>query len=103
MVTMLFRGICWMVVPDYESKLRLNTIVERMEWQPGLVRVHAGQEWRARRAVITVPLGVLQAGSIEFSPEPVEILHAANQLCFGQVYRVVLAVSQGVFGRVKTN
>jgi len=40
--------------------------------------------------VITVPLGVLQAGTIAFSPAPVELLEAARRLRSGQVFRVTL-------------
>jgi monoamine oxidase len=45
--------------------------------------------------VITIPLGVLQAapgqpGAIHFDPVPADHLKAARQLCFGQVFRVVL-------------
>ena len=39
---------------------------------------------------MTVPLGVLQAGAIQFDPEPRAILKAAAALRFGQVYRVTL-------------
>jgi monoamine oxidase len=84
-------------VPDFGSKLRLNTVVESVAWQAGSVTVHSrnaltGEKktGSAKRAVITVPLGVLQAGRMAFSPEPVEILQAARRLRFGQVFRVVL-------------
>ena len=46
--------------------------------------------WKAARAIVTVPLGVLQEGSIVFDPEPVQTLEAAGRLRFGQVFRVVL-------------
>jgi monoamine oxidase len=84
-------------VPYFGAKLRLNTVVERVEWAAGRVSVHSRnvltgevKAWTAARAVVTVPLGVLQAGSIVFSPEPAEILEAARKLRFGQVFRVVL-------------
>ncbi len=78
-------------VSNQQAKLRLNTTVESVEWQRDSVRIYAGgQEWRAKKAVITVPLGVLQAGWIAFSPEPMEILRAAAALQSGQVFRVVL-------------
>ena len=83
-------------VERHEKKLRLNTVVERVEWQRGSVCVVArnaltGRQelFRAARSVITVPLGVLQAASIEFSPEPI-LLEAARKLKFGQVFRIVL-------------
>lgn len=84
-------------IPHFESKLRLNRVVTRVEWQRHSVRVHAkngltgGPElFRAKRVIVTVPLGVLQAGSIVFSPEPKDILEAARSLRFGQVFRIVL-------------
>jgi monoamine oxidase len=40
--------------------------------------------------VITVPLGVLQAGAIRFDPEPAETLAAARVLRFGDAFRVTL-------------
>lgn len=44
-------------------------VVERVEWDEDGVGVHAGgQMLRADHAVISVPLGVLKAGAIEFSP-----------------------------------
>ncbi len=78
-------------VPWFESKLRLNIAAESVSWHRDEVFVRAGGHvWRARKAIITVPLGVLQAGSIAFLPEPSGILRAARALQFGQVYRVVL-------------
>lgn len=78
-------------VPNYPSKLRLNMATESVSWRRDLVSVRAGRYiWQARKAVITVPLGVLQAGSIAFSPEPSDILGAAKALQFGHVYRIVL-------------
>jgi monoamine oxidase len=44
----------------------------------------------ARRAVITVPLGVLQAEAIQFEPRPEEIFRHANRLIMGSALRVVL-------------
>ena len=44
----------------------------------------------ARRALITVPLGVLQADAIEFAPPPTEILAHARRLAMGDVVRIVL-------------
>jgi monoamine oxidase len=37
---------------------------------------------------VTVPLGVLQAVSIQFDPEPVTTFEAARSLEFGHVYRI---------------
>lgn len=87
---------------DLATKLRLNSVVERIEWKQGSATVHvrsgvteAIETVRARRVIITVPLGVLQmtpdsSGSIRFDPEPTEILTAARALRFGQVFRLIL-------------
>jgi monoamine oxidase len=79
------------------SKLRLNCVVERIQWRAGsiAIQIRNGEVLHARRAIITVPLGILQAedgaeGAIHFDPEPSEILEAARSLRFGQVFRVVL-------------
>jgi monoamine oxidase len=79
------------------GSLRLNTVVERLEWQRGLVRIHArsalGQELAplsARFCAITAPLGVLQSDAIRFDPEPPAIRCAIDQLAMGDVVRVTL-------------
>lgn len=79
------------------STLRPNSVVKRIQWQTGSVAIEmqGGEVFFAHRAIITVPLGVLQAeagaeGAIRFDPEPSEILEAARTLRFGQVFRVVL-------------
>jgi monoamine oxidase len=83
-------------IPRLLNKLRLNSVVENIAWQEGGVsaqvrnRLNRVVTYRARRAIVTVPLGVLQAGAIQFSPEPTELLNAAKSLRFGQVYRLVL-------------
>lgn len=44
-------------------------VVERIEWEAQGVRVHAGARTRrADHALVSVPLGVLKTGAIEFSP-----------------------------------
>ena len=58
----------------------------------------------ARRAVITVPLGVLQApataaGAIDFDPEPQDQLRAARALGFGGAIRGVLRFKRAFWER----
>jgi monoamine oxidase len=73
------------------ATLRRNAPVTRVEWKPGACAVHAGEaQDRARRLICTLPVGVLQGGSVEFSPEPQAVLHAARSLSAGQVQRIVL-------------
>ena len=89
-------------VTGANDKLRLNRVVEQVEWKPGSATVHTRsmltgtvETIRCRKVVVTVPLGVLQAppgdkGAIRFNPEPASILRAATMLRFGQVVRIVL-------------
>jgi hypothetical protein len=49
-----------------------------------------GETLHAARALITVPLGVLQADTIDFAPRPADILAHAERLAMGDVVRVVL-------------
>jgi monoamine oxidase len=77
--------------------VRLNSIVESVEWRRGAATVHfrSGltgdrESLRTGRVIVTVPLGVLQAGSILFDPHPAGILGAARALDFGNAYRVTL-------------
>jgi monoamine oxidase len=82
--------------------IHLDTIAHRVIWQPGHVEVQAvgasgpgSRSFRARRAVITLPLGVLQApagarGGLEFDPPLREHAAAARQLAVGQVVKLHL-------------
>jgi monoamine oxidase len=47
-----------------------NAAVTAVEWQPGRVVVHTsgGAEFTAPRAIVTVPISVLKAGAIQFTP-----------------------------------
>jgi monoamine oxidase len=51
--------------------IHLNTIVETVEWGSRPVRVHtrSGDVYETDRLIITLPLGVLQAGRVIFTPE----------------------------------
>ena len=83
-------------------ELRLNTIVERVDWQRDCATVHtraaldgSRESFQAHAVVVTVPLGVLQAntdaeGAICFDPEPREALAAARALCSGDAIRLIL-------------
>ncbi len=74
-------------------ELQLNTTVTEVEWKPGetLVRTTSGAEFRAARAIITVPLGVLKSGGIRFSPGLAEKETALRGLEMGTVGRANLS------------
>ena len=54
---------------------------------------------QASRAVITVPLGVLQAGTIGITPRPEEVLSQAHRLVMGPVVRSTLVFEDRILGR----
>jgi monoamine oxidase len=80
-------------------RIRLNTIVHSIQWQRARVKIEAMKHGlpivvRARRAVITLPLGVLQLpagapGAVHFAPDPRK-RKALERLAAGPVIRVVL-------------
>jgi monoamine oxidase len=80
---------------------QLNTVVTELNWERARVEVICGPpqystRFNARRTVITLPLGVLQAaedqpGAVRFSPElPREKQEAVRALEMGHVVRIVL-------------
>lgn len=55
-------------------EIRLDTEVTRITWSADGVQVEATATYRARQAVVTLPVGVLQSGTVTFDPplsEPV--------------------------------
>jgi monoamine oxidase len=79
------------------SRFRLNTIAREVRWSPGHVEVRdeyaggAGSEvFSAPRALITLPLGVLQAGSVQFAPALDAKRDALAALVMGPVIRIAL-------------
>jgi len=72
--------------------IRLNEIVTRVARTTSGVTVSTDQgDYSARTAVVTVPLGVLKAGSIEFSPAlPDRIAGAVDRLGMGVFNKIFL-------------
>jgi monoamine oxidase len=95
------RAIAALAAP-VASLVRRSVIVTRIRWKRGLVDVEsrspagrARPRLRARRAIITVPLGVLKApageiGSIEFLPSLDDKVDPLEQMAMGTVVRIVL-------------
>ena len=68
---------------------------QRVVWQPGRVEVETNQgSFSARQAIVTLPLGVLQRGSVVFDPAPGEILEQARRLHMGQASRITLLLRE---------
>jgi len=81
-------------VREAGGRIELSRTVEKIEWERGLVRVHARDggelaQYLAQKAVITLPLGVLQHLGVVFDPVPAALI-AANQLAMGAVRRFTL-------------
>ncbi len=76
---------------DAGGELLRSTVVRSVDWEPGQIEAatDTGRVLLAKAAILTLPLGVLQARSVVFSPQPVEILKAADSLVMGLAARVV--------------
>jgi monoamine oxidase len=73
------------------QRILLDTTVNAIRWQPGAVTVETSRgNFRAPQVVVTLPLGVLHAGSVEFTPGLVEKDEAMRLLSMGPVIRVSL-------------
>jgi monoamine oxidase len=74
------------------QNIQLQTIVSAIQYSRGEVRMTArdGSEYRARSAVITLPLGVLLAGDLRFEPEPLEKRGPLSKLKMGGVLKILL-------------
>ncbi len=99
------RVIDWLAAPVVDS-IRTSAIATRVRWAPGNVSVevrHPDGRSRpaveARAAIVTVPIGVLQAppgddGAIEFEPELREKKQPLERVAMGSVVRIVLRLSE---------
>lgn len=72
--------------------VRLRAQVTAVEWVPGSVTavLADGERVAADAAVLTLPLGVLQRGSVAFVPEPADVLTQAKRMRMGDVCRMSL-------------
>lgn len=73
----------------------LGQRVRQVVWRPGEVTIavegpDGPGQFKADCAVLTLPLGVLQARSVEFSPEPTATLAAADRMAMGEARRIDL-------------
>jgi len=105
----------------YEAKmkslkieLRINTVVEAIDWAKSPVELRARSDGdvdtsSARCVLITVPLGVLKAGSaqigsIHFSPPlPPEKCSAIEKMEMGKVIRIVLRFRERFWDALRPN
>jgi len=85
----------------FGDRVRLSTRVTEIRWSGEGVRIEARQggeetEFRARAAVITLPLGVLKDGTVAFDPAlPDEKLRAIRRIGYGAVMETILRLEGG--------
>ena len=73
------------------ARLRLDSPVTTLTWKRGNVVVKGRSfAFRARRAIVTLPLGVLQARAVRFSPSLGMKAPALGKLASGPVIRVAM-------------
>jgi len=69
----------------------LSHPAKEIKWRKEDVEVLCDEKsFRAKKVLITVPIGVLQSGMIHFSPAIPEVIHAAKKLGFGPVIKTLL-------------
>ena len=76
--------------------VRLRTEVRALRWRPGRVAVEtaSGRRYEAARAIVTLPVGVLQAapgkrGAVRLEPFPEATRRALAGIAMGHVVRIV--------------
>jgi monoamine oxidase len=76
-------------------RIQMQTIARAVRWKPGAVEVQGefrGQAFRiaAPRAIVTLPLGVLQSDAVRFTPALEEKRPALRKLVAGPVVKIGL-------------
>jgi monoamine oxidase len=95
-----------------DEAIRLRTVVERVEWSRGRVRVVARDtrgriaRFAARAAIVTVPLGVLHAppgrrGAIAFDPVPRGMREHLAGLAMGAVVRIAVVLREPLWRKAR--
>jgi monoamine oxidase len=82
-------------ITEFGGRVLTGTPVKDILWEQGLVEV-VSDLWNfsARQVVVTLPLAVLQSGSVTIEPQPTRILEAAKRLRMGQVRRFTLLFAE---------
>jgi monoamine oxidase len=89
---------------ELKATIELNSVVKRVRWTRNRV-VFEGedQELEGKRALVTLPVAVLQSGSVLFEP-PIEAKsRALSLIAAGPVIRVVIRFRERFWERMKAN
>lgn len=85
-----------------KANLQLGAVVREVRWRRGRVEVRGtfqGEPFTARaaRVIVTLPLGVLQAGDVRFVPTLAAKRSALDKLASGPVVRVAMRFHEAVW------
>jgi monoamine oxidase len=77
------------------GKVLTGTPVEEIRWEPGWAEVVTDLwSFAAPQVIVTLPLAVLQCGSVKIAPEPTRVLEAAARMRMGQARRFTLLFAE---------
>lgn len=102
------RTLFGMCDPEH-LRISLNTVAERIEWRKGSVTVRArtaaggSQSFAGAKAIVALPLGVLQSNAVEFRPALDTKRAALEKLAVGHVIRVTLKFSERFWDSIALN
>jgi monoamine oxidase len=85
----------WNGSPAENLQAQFGAVVQKIRWRRGLVEIDAqvtgaSRRFTAEKVIVTVPIGVLQAGSVRFDPEPDILRDALQSIDMGHAARITL-------------
>ena len=97
-----YDGIVKAMVQGVDARLcdvQCNVVATAVEWRQKrvVIRTSTGAEFTAPQAIVTVPLGVLKAGALHFTPALTRKAQALRALEMGAVVRVSLCLGSEVW------
>lgn len=104
--------VTWLLQQCVANNCALHTscIVKKITWQKNNVQVTTanGKLFEGNKIIITVPLGVLQAGEdevshIRFEPAITSYIDAARQMGYGAVVKILLQFKEAFWQKKKKN
>lgn len=82
-------------ITELGGKVLTGTPVKKIQWEQGLAEVVSDLwSFNTPQVVVTLPLAILQRGSVKITPEPHHILEAAGRLRMGQARRFTLLFAE---------
>ena len=100
-----YQSVLKAILADFDAEqcdLRLNTVARVVRWTKGSVEIETDkQAFRAPRTVVTLPLSLLQKGTVSFVPELSSKQDALEHLEMGSVVRVVLRFRERFWEKIE--